>query len=101
MPRKRAATLAKPTPGPYRIVRRNDDYGYTVRAGEFNAATFWDTSIRDAGKRTARANAQAFVDGHAAIEALERIRREIETSAADNEGLVGAICAILDEEPKS
>jgi hypothetical protein len=104
MPRKRKpatkkATLAKPTPGPYRLCEHID--GASVR-GRGRKSIVWASSNSTlASQRQALANAQAFIDGMAARETLEKIRREIETSAADNEGLVGAICAILDEEPKS
>jgi hypothetical protein len=74
MPRKRA-TPAKPTPGPYTIERL--PHGASIRgAGGLPIAWFGVSCSagKDVAKKEAHANAQAWIDGQAAIEALEKIR---------------------------
>jgi hypothetical protein len=102
--RRREATPAKPTPGPYRLVKF--DGGYTVRTAhadtDFTVTVFrggaWSSRYQITNA-IAKANAQAFIDGMAAIETLQRIRDVLKIGSIYIHRPV--IAAILDEEPKS
>jgi hypothetical protein len=102
MPRKRAATPAKPPPGPYRIFDFTDGVSIrtTVDGLDVPVATFWDSDAWQKPNRSrANANAQAFIAGQAAIETLEKMRGVLKLGSVYIHHSV--IARILDEEPKS
>jgi len=84
---------AKPTPGPYTTVWTNQQQwsGLVLLGGDVTIGHLFG---RDG---TPEANARAFVDGIAAIETLEQIRRILRDEPLLPNERLQAIDAILDE----